>query len=118
LNIKTLKVPLPDLTSVTVYWKRGEKRIDTKTKQVTKGQAVFNEGFAMKTVLDFNRERNEYLPKLVSSALSAKADCISYVYSRCLRFTKERVPSRSSTTMVRLNLTLPGMPRVPLSQSV
>eukprot|EP00347_Sterkiella_histriomuscorum_P001927 403370134 len=63
LNIKSARITIPDQTLVTIYWVRGGKKIDTKTKPVMNNKATFNERFAMKTILDYNVFDDEYDPK-------------------------------------------------------
>lgn len=48
----------------------GGKKIDTKTKPVVNNKAVFNERFAMKTILDFNVFEDDYDPKPVCRIIS------------------------------------------------
>jgi hypothetical protein len=38
----------------------GGKKIDTKTRYLSKGLASFNEGFAMKTVLNYDRRTDKF----------------------------------------------------------
>ncbi len=45
---------LEDQTPVTIYWVRGGKKIDTRTRVMQNMKAVFNERFAMKTILDYD----------------------------------------------------------------
>ena len=66
LNIKSCRVPsLPDQTCVCVYWVRGGKKIDTKSRFISNGRAQFNERFSMKTVLNYDDNSGEYEPKPV-----------------------------------------------------
>ena len=44
----------------------GGKKIDTRTRIVRMNKAVFNERFAMKTLLDYDFLTGEYEPKPVS----------------------------------------------------
>ena len=46
--------------------KLGEKKIDTKTKPLVKGKAIFNEKFAMKTILDYDFITGDFEPKPVN----------------------------------------------------
>jgi hypothetical protein len=44
----------------------GGKKIDTRTRHITKSKATFNERFAMKTSVDYDPENDEYHAKVVS----------------------------------------------------
>ena len=67
LNIRRLCLQnAVDDTDFTILWMRGEKKIDTKTKQAWQGQIKFSEKFMMKTNLEFNIQKNEYFSKPVS----------------------------------------------------
>jgi hypothetical protein len=57
LNIRMAKVKgLPIPTDVVILWKRGQKTIDTKVKQLSPSvsEAVFNDRFQMKTQLEYD----------------------------------------------------------------
>jgi hypothetical protein len=51
--------------NVVVLWKRGKNTIDTKVKQVGPGQqvALFNEKFQMKTQLEYDTLKRQYVRK-------------------------------------------------------
>ncbi len=51
--------------NVLVLWKRGKNTIDTKVKQVAPGQpvALFNEKFQMKTQLEYDTLKRQYVRK-------------------------------------------------------
>ena len=51
--------------NVLVLWKRGKNTIDTKVRQVGPGQpvAMFNEKFQMKTQLEYDTLKRQYVRK-------------------------------------------------------
>jgi len=51
--------------NVLVLWKRGKNTIDTKVRQVGPGQpvALFNEKFQMKTQLEYDTLKRQYVRK-------------------------------------------------------
>ena len=53
------------LNPCQIYILLGEKKIDTKPRYVSNQKAQFNERFSMKSVLMFNEQTQEYLPKPV-----------------------------------------------------
>ena len=55
MNIKKLFLAnAREGTDLTIYWMRGGKKIDTRTKQANQGMCRFNEKFMMKTSLEFD----------------------------------------------------------------
>ena len=67
LNIKLLYVKDPKYVgeAFKIYWTRGKRKIDTRTavaKQDTQ-IAKFSDKFQMKTVLQYDEERDEFKPK-------------------------------------------------------
>lgn len=50
---------------IKVIWKRGNKTIDTKTKKIDQAQprAEFNDRFQMKTILEFDSLRRQFIKK-------------------------------------------------------
>ena len=67
----------------------GGKKIDTKTKYVNGSKALINERFAMKTILDYNEETEEYLPKPVLIIHF-------YIFSHYYNYSKEILIKESS----------------------
>lgn len=81
LNIKSATVQVPDAMEILIVWKRGKflklfikefdflgtKKIDTRSKLLDpssgNSQAVFNEKFQMKTVLDYDAVHRMFLKK-------------------------------------------------------
>ena len=66
LNIKSATINnAQELTEILIIWKRSNKTIDTKTKSIDRGQplAVFNEKFQMKTVLEYDALRRQFVKK-------------------------------------------------------
>lgn len=52
-----------DTSQFSIYWIRGGKKIDTRTRPANKGVVRFGEKFMMKTTLEFDTEKKEYIPK-------------------------------------------------------
>ena len=44
----------------------GDKKIDTKTRYVSSGKVIFNERFAMKTILNYDAVEDTYEQKPVN----------------------------------------------------
>lgn len=79
LCIKSARISLPNETKITVYWIRGnsnvniflgDKKIDTKSRPLLDGKAVFNDKFAMKTMLEYDYNTGKYVSKPVSFSLN------------------------------------------------
>jgi len=64
-NIKAAHISLEKAVDLVVIWKRGEKTIDTRVKTYIPGDTsvVFNEKFQMKTVLDYDSFRKQFVKK-------------------------------------------------------
>ena len=56
LNIRSAHCKVTEPTEVFIEWQRGGKHIDTKVRDIDENQpnAIFNEKFQMKTVLEFD----------------------------------------------------------------
>ena len=64
-NIRSATINVDQPMNVLVLWKRGKNTIDTKIKQVGPGQpvAMFNEKFQMKTQLEYDTLKRQYVRK-------------------------------------------------------
>ena len=64
-NIRSATIKVDQPMNVLVLWKRGKNSIDTKVKQVGPGQqtALFNEKFQMKTQLEYDTLKRQYVRK-------------------------------------------------------
>ena len=71
LNIISCRAPgLPDKTEVLIAWIRGTNVIETRVQELAKEKATFKkEKFSMKTQLDYDTEKQVFLPKTVSTQI-------------------------------------------------
>ena len=80
LNIRRLHLEsVEDGIDFTILWVRGEKKIDTRTRQSDGGQIKFSEKFMMKTNVEYNSAKDEYYAKPVSQACKCFTSIINLV---------------------------------------
>ena len=69
IEIKDVKMKVPEKVDIIVLWKRSNKKIDTKVSQLcpSNSHAIFNESFQMKTQLEwiphkkyFKKKRSDF----------------------------------------------------------
>lgn len=65
MNIKSATIKVEEPVEILIIWKRGTKTIDTRSRCIDRDrpQAVFNEKFQMKTVLDYDTFRRQFIKK-------------------------------------------------------
>ena len=65
MNIKSATIQTQEPLDILIIWKRGTKTIDTRPRKIDKDrpQAIFNEKFQMKTQLDFDGFRRQFVKK-------------------------------------------------------
>ena len=107
LNIKAAYIKVDEPINVLIIWKRGNKTIDTRSRTIDKTQplALFNEKFQMKTVLDFDSLRRQFVKKRSDlqvwktdmSAMIGVADFDLSKYANDERPQEDKLPLRNCT---------------------
>ena len=76
LNIRRLNLQkAEDDTDFFIVWVRGEKKIDTKVRQAQQGQVKFSEKFMMTTKLEYDKEKEVFISKPVSTLTNSLTQC-------------------------------------------
>ena len=107
LNIRAAHINVTEPISVLIIWKRGTKTIDTRSRQIDKGTplALFNEKFQMKTVLDYDSLRRQFVKKRSDlqvwrsdmSSMLGVADFDLAKYASEERQQEDKLPLRNCT---------------------
>eukprot|EP00347_Sterkiella_histriomuscorum_P010529 403375936 len=107
LNIRSATLKVDEPMEILIVWKRGTKKIDTRSRIIdqSRPQAVFNEKFQMKTALDYDTLRRQFIKKKSDlqvwkkdmSVMLGSADFDLSKYANDERAQDDRLPLKNCT---------------------